>query len=84
MSLIFRRYIDTGVDPDSWKKSNIVPVHKKGDKQTTKNYRPVSLLPISSKILEKIIFDSIMKFLNENELLNDAQSGFWPSDSCQY
>ena len=67
MSLIFRGFIDTSVYPDTWKKSNIVPVHKKGDKQIVNNYRPVSLLPICSKILEKIIFDSIMRFLNENK-----------------
>ena len=84
LSLIFRGCIDTGVYPDTWKKSNIVPVHKKGDKQIVNNYRPVSLLPICSKILEKIIFDSIMRFLNENKLLSDAQSGFRPSDSCEY
>ena len=81
LSLIFRGCIDTGVYPDTWKKSNIVPVHKKGDKQIVNNYRPVSLLPICSKILEKMIFNSIMRFLNKNKLLNDAQSGFRPSDS---
>ena len=84
LSLILRGCIDTGIYPDTWKKSNIVPVHKKGDKQIENNYRPVSLLPICSKILEKIIFDSIMRFLNKNKLLSDAQSGFRPSDSCEY
>ena len=83
-SLIFRGCIDTGVHPNTLKKSNLVPVHKKGDKQIVNNYRPVSLLPICSKILEKIIFDSIMKFLNENKLLSDAQSSFSPSDLCEY
>ena len=84
LSFIFRGCIDTGVYPDSWKKSNIDPVHKKGDKQTVNNYRPVSLLPICSKILEKIISDSIMRFLNESKFLSDAQSSFRPSDSCEY
>ena len=81
-SLIFRGCIDTGVYPDTWKKSNIVPVHKKGDKQIVNNYRPVSLLPICDKVLKKLIFDSIMRF-NENKLLSDAWSGFRPSDSCE-
>ena len=84
LSLIFRGCIDTGFYPDTWKKSNIVPVHKKDDKQIVNNYRPVSLLPICCKILKKIIFDSIMRFLNENKLLSDAQSGFRPSDSREY
>ena len=80
LSLIFGGCIDTGVYPDAWKKSNIVPMHKTGDKQIVINYRPVSLLPICSKIREKIIFDSITTFLNENKLLKDALSGFRPSD----
>ena len=45
---------------------------------------PVSLLPICSRILGKMIFDSIMRFFNENKFLSDAQSGFRPSDSCEY
>ena len=43
----------------TWKKSNIVPIHKKGDWQLKKNYRPVSLLSISEKYFEKIILDSL-------------------------
>ena len=54
--LNFRGYVDTGVYPDTWKKSNIVPLLKKGEKQIVNNYRPVSLLLIWGKILEKIIF----------------------------
>ena len=76
LSLIFTGSIDTGVYPDTWKKSNIVPVHKKGDKQIVNNYRPVSFLPICSKILEKIIFDSITRSLNESKYLSDYRSGF--------
>ena len=65
------------------KKSNIIPVHKKGDKQIVNNYRPVSLLPIFGKILEKLIFNSIMNFLEENNLLNSNQSGFRLNDSWE-
>ena len=84
LPLIFKGCIETGVYPDTWKKCNIVPVHKKRDKQIVSNYRLVSLLPIRSKILEKIIFDSIMRFLKENKLLRDAQPGFRPFDSCEH
>ena len=58
-------------------------MHKKGDKQVVNNCRPVSLLPICSKILEKIVLDSMMRFLNENKFLSNAQSGFRPPDSCE-
>ena len=53
LPLSFRSCIDTGVYPDTWKKSNIAPVHKKGDKQIVKNYRPDSFSVMRSKILKK-------------------------------
>ena len=68
--------------PDIWKKSNIVPVHKKNDKQLVTNYRPISLVPVFGKIFEKIIFNRIYNFLSEKNLLNHNQSGFRPSDFC--
>ena len=56
LSMIFNNCIDTGTFPDIWKRSNIIPVHKKGDKQIVDNYRSVSLLPIFEIILEKLLF----------------------------
>ena len=56
LSILFQNCIDTRTFPDAWKKSNIVPVHKKGDKQIVDNYRPVSLLPILGKIFWKSYF----------------------------
>ena len=64
------------------KKSNIIPVHKKNDKQLVENYRPITLLPIFGKIFEKIIFNRIYNFLLAEDLLNPNQSGFRPSESC--
>ena len=65
-----------------WKRGNIVPIRKKGDKQTLKNYRLVSLLPICGKILERLMFNEMFKFLIENELISSDQYGFKPGDSC--
>ena len=73
LSLIYKNCIDTGVFPDIWKKSNIVPVYKRGEKQIIDNYRPISLLPICGKILEKILFNAIYEFLEENNLLCEHQ-----------
>ena len=84
LSILFQNCIDTRTFPDTWKKSNIVPVHKKGDKQIVDNYRPVSLLPILGKIFERVIFNSVFEYLEENNLLCPNQSGFRPSDSCEY
>ena len=56
----------------------------KHDRQLISNYRPISLLPICGKILEKIIFDQVYSFLNINELISKHQSGFRPGDSTIY
>ena len=64
--------------------TKIVPVHNKGDKQIVKNYRPVSLLPIFGKVFEKILFNSIFEYIQENWLLCGNQSGLRSSDSCEY
>ena len=59
--------IETGRYPALWKKANFIPVHIKGDRKKT-NYRPISLLPICSKIFEKVIIDQIYNHLSENDL----------------
>ena len=68
--------------PNEWKKPNVVPVHKKGDKQILKNYRPLSLLPIAGKIFERLLYDKMFEFLIANNLISKNQSGFRPGDSC--
>ena len=69
LSLICKNCINTAIFQNIWKKSNIALVYKKGDKQIVDNYRPIPLLPICGKILEKILFNSIYEFLEENDLL---------------
>ena len=59
----------------------MTPIFKKGDKQLIRNYRPISLLPICSKIFEKIISKNLYSYLNANNLLTKNQSGFRPGDS---
>ena len=81
LQIIFRNIISTSIYPDIWKIANVTPVFKKGDKQLIKNYRPISLLPICGKILEKIIFNQLYKYFNENNLITKNQSGFRPADS---
>ena len=82
LTILFQNSMKSSCYPFIWKMSNIIPVHKKNDKQLVKNYRPISLLPIFGKIFEKIIFDRLYNFLSQEELLNPNQSGFRPSDSC--
>ena len=80
--ILFKNLTKSFHYPDICKRSNIIPVHKKNDKQLVKTYRPISLLPIFGKVFEKIIFNKIYYFLIEEKLLNPNQSGFRPSDSC--
>ena len=80
--ILFKNSTKSSHYPDIWKRSNIIPVHKKNDKQLVINYRPISLLPIFGKSFEKIIFNKIYCFLIEEKLLNPNQSGFRQSDSC--
>ena len=84
LSIIFNNCIKTEIFPYTWKKSNVIPVHEKNDKQLINNYRPVSLLPIFGKMFERIIFNNIYRYLDEHNLLNPNQSGFRPKDSCLY
>ena len=82
LEIIFNQCLETGIFPFEWKKGNIVPIHKKGDKQMVQNYRPVSLLPICGKILERLMFNEMFEFFIENKLISSSQSGFKPGDSC--
>ena len=80
LKLIFVNILRTGTYPSLWKLANVTPVHKKNDKQLTKNYRPISLLPLCGKIFEKIIFNALYQHLSRNNLLTRNQSGFVPLD----
>ena len=80
--LIFNSAIKSGHFPDAWKKGNNIPVHKKESKNLVRNYRPISLLPIFGKIFEKVIYNSLFKYIQENKFLSDNQSGFRSGNSC--
>ena len=83
LELIFKSCFGNGKFLSDWKKANIVPVHKQGDKQVLKNYhRPILLLPIYSKIPARLIFNEIFVFYTDNDLISPNQSRFNPGDSC--
>ena len=69
LKIIFDNILLTSLYPEIWKFANVTPIFKKGDKQSTKNYRPISLLPICGKIFEKIIFNNLYSYLNVNNLI---------------
>ena len=73
LRLIFNQYIDSGIYPCGWKKANVVSIHKIGDKQTLKNYRPVSLLPIYGKFFERLIYNEMFGFFLDKGLISANQ-----------
>ena len=81
LQLVFQNILRTSIFPDQWKEANVTPVHKKKDKQTVSNYRPISLLPIFAKVFERIIYKNLYNFLTTNKLITKNQSGFTPGDS---
>ena len=68
--------IETGIVPECFKLGNITPIHKSGSKQDIDNYRPITVLPVCSKIFEKCIHQQLSQFLEERKLLSPTQFGF--------
>ena len=76
VSQLFHRAFRHGRQPLLWKLASVVPVHTMGSKSATKNYRPISLLPGSSKVMEAIVNRSLMGFLERNHILSTNQYSF--------
>ena len=72
-----------GIFPNVWKTANIIPIHKTAQKEDVNNYRPISILPTVSKIMEKWIHLKFMNYLNDNKLLHEKQSGFRAGHSTE-
>ena len=68
--------IQTGIVPDLMKLAWVIPIYKSGVVNLFSNYRPISILPIFSKILENIVYNCLMYYLTENEILFHNQYGF--------
>ena len=80
---IFNLVLQTGIFPDKLKLSKITPVHKEGDKAECGNYRPISVIPAVSKILEKILYDQLNSYINKNNIICPQQSGFRQNHSTE-
>ena len=84
LSTIFNNSLKTGTFPYIWKKSNVIPAHKKMISNSLIIIDLFSLLPIFGKVFEMIVFDNIYRCLDEHNLLNPNQSEFKPKNSCIY
>ena len=73
---ICNKSFSSGLFPSELKIANVVPIFKSGDEMVFSNYRPVSVLPVFSKLLERLMYNRLISFINENKLLYDYQFGF--------
>ena len=83
LTYICNQSIINSTFPDKWKEGKVRPLHKNGPKDDTNNYRPISVLPVLSKLLEKHVHISLMSFFILHNVLHSMQSGFRPNHSCE-
>ena len=73
---LFNCSISTGIFHDEWKLVCVAPVFQKGIRSDVNNYRPISIIPIIAKVFEKAIYVQFYKYLSDNSMLSNCQSGF--------
>ncbi len=76
LSKLVNKSFTDGIVPDLMKLAKVVPVYKSKDKELFTNYRPISLLPIFSKVIEKLVHCRLYKFILKNDILYNSQYGF--------
>ena len=76
LTRIINLSITTNKFPDKWKISKIIPLHKKDDKTLAKNFRPVALVPVASKVLERAVHVQLVHHLEEENLLHPSHHGY--------
>ena len=81
LTFIFNLSLSSGIFIDDWKNARVCPVYKGNDRRDMGNYRPISILPIISKVFEKEVFQQLYHYLKVNSILSKFQSGFRPLHS---
>ena len=81
---IFNISLTTGEIPDTMKIAKVIPIFKKGNKQLSSNYRPISLLTSLSKILENLVYKRTLSFFNDHKVFNKSQFGFRENHSTTH
>ena len=74
----------TGIFPNKLKLAKVIPIYKKDDPTQVTNYRPISLLPVLSKVIEKTIAKQLAGYFEDNKLFNQNQYGFRPGHSTEH
>ena len=78
ITYLFNRSVDTGIFPDKWKIGTIIPIPKVANPTKTGELRPISLLPITSELLEHLIHHQLSQSIEQNNILTNYQNRFRP------
>ena len=81
---IFYLSLEKGIFPDKLKIARITPIFKSGNEELVNNYRPISVLPCFSKVLERITYNRLYSFLLDKNILYDKQFGFQKDNSTEH
>ena len=76
LTYVINLSLKSGIVPTDWKIAKVIPLHKSGSQSTIDNYRPISVLPTLSKILERMFYNQLMAHFEKNGLLYRHQFGF--------
>ena len=76
LACLFNTSLVTSQFPDSWKLARVTPIFKEGDKAEKSNYRPISVLPVISRLFEKLVTNQLYQHMNDNGYFSPDQSGF--------
>ena len=84
LTTLIKQVFNTGIFPDKLKLARVIPLHKKGNPSLLNNYRPISLLPVISKVIEKIISNQLRLYFESKKLFYENQYGFRSDHSTEY